>query len=297
MSYKITRRVWALRNIPTTHKVVLLALADFARDNAECFPHIATIMEHTGQSRPTVFRALAWLEENGHILRKNRSAEGKGSIYTILAPALAQERAQYETPAYQTDTPPVSDRYPSAPPPIVEDLTNNLTVPAPDKLEREARAPRAPAPAQEPAFELQSKPQRKARKGSEPAARPHDVTEGTWADFVEHRKRKRASITAGVIESARALAEEWGWSLEKYLKAWVLHGTQGFHPSWVERKQNGAQNGGGYISAAQQAREERKEWVRKIFEPFTKEQNDAATVDAVKTTRRDSQLQLLECEK
>jgi hypothetical protein len=107
-------------------------------------------------------------------------------------------------------------------------------------------------------FTLTSEQQRKARKGSAPAMKPDDVTDGTWEDWCAHRRRKKATITEGVIETARALAEEWGWTLEKYLKAWVLHGTQGFHPSWVERKQNG---GARYENAMERNAREAQKWL------------------------------------
>lgn len=287
MSYKITRRVWALRNIPTTHKVVLLALADFARDNAECFPHIATIMEHTGQSRPTVFRALAWLEENGHILRKNRSAEGKGSIYTILAPALAQERAQCETP-------PVSDRYPSAPPPIVEDLTNNLTVPAPDKLEREARATRAPA--QEPEFALHGTTQRKPAKRAkhEPPPCLPDVDAALYARWLAHRPAIGCRKPWTVDAQARHVreAEKAGLSNSEAFEYAIAAQWQAFTATYYY-KAEGKQNGAPYKSAYERKCEAMHQWAH-IDEILDEPEKQDNVIDVSARPANREQFQLLE---
>ena len=234
----------------TTHKIVLLSLADNASDEGFCFPHVATIMRRTSLSRPTVFRALQWLEEQGYIRRLSGAIEGKGNKYIVdptgnaaaerdrerdfLGVARKRTPSHSDTPPSHSDTPPVSHRDPSEGAPIEEVLNNQLTI--------KEHKPRTP---------------------QESVAKPDGVTDGTWQDWCAHRRRKKATITAGIIATARELADEWGWTLEKYLKAWVLHGTQGFHPSWVERKQNGGQqNNSGYKSVWQRREEEAQKWIK-----------------------------------
>ena len=63
--------------------------------------------------------------------------------------------------------------------------------------------------------------------------KPEDVSESTWADWLDLRKRKRAPVTAGVIDGARQEAAKLGWTLEKTLATWVFRGSQGFQAEWI----------------------------------------------------------------
>lgn len=282
---------WNL-SLGTTYKIVLLSLADNASDEGFCFPHVATIMRRTSLSRPTVFRSLQWLEEQGYIRRLSGAIEGKGNKY-IVDPTgnaaaerdrerdflgVARQRHQYhtETPQSHSDTPPVSHRDPIGDAPIVEVLNNQVNNQGtstphfhPTKPKRAKREPMQPLHC---SAELG---QRWLQNRRETGARV------LWNENTQERHDSEAKKAGISPEAAYIYAMQRGW--------------QAFHAKLYLQDEKPQQNGGGYISAAQQAREERKEWVRKIFEPFAKEQNDPATVDAVKTTRRDSQLQLLEC--
>jgi len=85
--------VWAfrtdIRNVGA--KFVLLALAEHAREDASsawvCFPSVKRLGTFTAQSERTVERHLAWLAENGWIVRRRRSrSEGGGAYaYTLVS--------------------------------------------------------------------------------------------------------------------------------------------------------------------------------------------------------------------
>lgn len=70
-----------------------------------------------------------------------------------------------------------------------------------------------------------------SRKREKPATveKPDDVTEQTWADWVAHRKAKKALVTDGVIASVRKQLPA-GWTIEQGLAFWVSSGNQGFYP-------------------------------------------------------------------
>lgn len=70
------------------------------------------------------------------------------------------------------------------------------------------------------------------RKGAFPA-RPEDVSEQVWADWLALRKSKRAPVTPGVIDGARREAAKLGWTLDKTLAEWVFRGSQGFQAEWI----------------------------------------------------------------
>ena len=70
-------------------KLVLIALADRANDDGECWPSIQTLAEQCECHRRTVERALAKLEDVGAIYRVNRYQEGRkqSNVYRITLDA------------------------------------------------------------------------------------------------------------------------------------------------------------------------------------------------------------------
>jgi hypothetical protein len=66
--------------------------------------------------------------------------------------------------------------------------------------------------------------------------KPDDVSDECWADFIEHRRRKRAIVTARVVRLIRAEAEKVGYTLEAALDHCVMMGWQGFKADWVKAK-------------------------------------------------------------
>lgn len=80
-----------------------------------------------------------------------------------------------------------------------------------------------------------------AKRATPPAiARPVDVAEQTWADWLELRKTKKAAVTQTVVNGAVSEAAKAGMSLEDFLQVWCRRGSQGLEASWLrpeERKQ------------------------------------------------------------
>lgn len=77
---------------------------------------------------------------------------------------------------------------------------------------------------------------RAPRKRSAPhpeMPRPGDVDPQTWADWVQHRKVKKATVTPTVVESARGEAAKAGMTLDAFFRAWCAHGSQGMLAEWL----------------------------------------------------------------
>lgn len=75
------------------------------------------------------------------------------------------------------------------------------------------------------------------RKRSTPTptiARPDDVDEQTWADWLALRKAKRAPVTATVVSIARAESDKAGMPLEAFLRVWCSRGSQGLEAAWIK---------------------------------------------------------------
>lgn len=73
-----------------------------------------------------------------------------------------------------------------------------------------------------------------ARKRAAPVARPPDVGEQVWADWLQLRKAKRAPVTATTLEGARREAERAGMTLEAFLRVWCRRGSQGLEADWLK---------------------------------------------------------------
>ena len=63
-------------------------------------------------------------------------------------------------------------------------------------------------------------------------AKPDDVPESLWADFVTHRKSKKAAITETVLAGFRREAEIAGVSLAEAIQTTCEANWQGFKADW-----------------------------------------------------------------
>lgn len=82
--------------------------------------------------------------------------------------------------------------------------------------------------------EAEAETKREARKRAITPARPDDVTDGTWADWLQLRKAKRAPVTKTVVDGARKEAEKAGMALEDFLQVWCRRGSQGMEAAWIK---------------------------------------------------------------
>lgn len=64
-------------------------------------------------------------------------------------------------------------------------------------------------------------------------ARPDDVSEQVWQDWLLHRKRKRAAVTATALDGIRREATAAGMTLEAALVHSIAQGWQGFRADWM----------------------------------------------------------------
>lgn len=84
MSIKLMTAVWEREDLTSTHKLVLLALADWANDEGLCWPSINRLAVKTSMAGRSVQRLIRQLEEMGFIRREEEI--GKGNRYWIKIP-------------------------------------------------------------------------------------------------------------------------------------------------------------------------------------------------------------------
>lgn len=80
MSLKIMSLAWNVQ-LPPRDKLVLLALADNANDEGECFPSIATISRRACTDERRTYRILKSLESANQITRVSRP--GRSTLYKV----------------------------------------------------------------------------------------------------------------------------------------------------------------------------------------------------------------------
>jgi hypothetical protein len=172
MSIRVMSQVWDLA-LPAFEKLVLLALADCANDEGECWPSVSTLKRKTGAGERTIQRSIRALETLGIVERVE--TYGKSNRYWIHprhidTPATAAPR--------QAGTPPPPDR-------------------------RGTPATAAPNPS------LNRKEPSEVKSAAADRLTPSDILEG-WNDLAEKCGLPKAGkLTGGRLRQAQARLREY----------------------------------------------------------------------------------------
>jgi len=198
MSIKLMDKAWE-SGYDTGAKFVLLALCDNANDQGVCWPSIPTIARKCGMSERSVYVHLKTLE--GAVTKVERP--GKPTIYQI-------DPCRFCTPAD------------SAPLQILREPLQILQTPNKGNpqepsigelpVEKKAKAPRTP---------------------KTEVARPDDVDEQTWADFLKVRKQHKAPVTLTSLTGLRREAAKAGLTLQQAVTEAVERSWRGFKADWL----------------------------------------------------------------
>lgn len=73
-----------------------------------------------------------------------------------------------------------------------------------------------------------------ATKKQNSVVKPDDVSDDLWADFLAHRKQKKAIVSERVINTIRNEAKIAGWTLEEALDEVILRDWRGFKAEWIK---------------------------------------------------------------
>lgn len=102
----------------------------------------------------------------------------------------------------------------------------------------------------------------KPRKPANPSiAKPDDVDDQTWADWLTLRKAKKAPVTETVVTGARDESAKAGMTLDAFLQVWCLRGSQGLQADWLRPEERRTASRVQPVSFAQQDKaDKRAEW-------------------------------------
>ena len=196
---------WAV-GLPSSEKLVLLALADCANDEGRCWPGLASLCHKTGMCKRTLQEALRKLDSAGHITRVENP--GKGMNYTVhpVAKSAPVERIATGGKICTGGKKPSRPVAKSAPKPL-------RTV---SSLEPKGSSPRVwPLP---PGVSLQ-----------------------VWTDFLKSPKRRKAGMSetayAGIVRNLRICAEH-GFPPGETLALAVERGWTTVKLEWVQNERS-----------------------------------------------------------
>lgn len=79
----------------------------------------------------------------------------------------------------------------------------------------------------------------KTRKAAAVPAKPDDVEQQVWDDWLAHRRKKQATVSPTVLDGARDEAAKAGIDLNAFLKIWCTRGTQGLKAEWLTAEERG----------------------------------------------------------
>ena len=103
-----------------------------------------------------------------------------------------------------------------------------------------------------------------SRKRATPPARPDDVAEQVWTDWLQLRKTKNAPVTETVLTAARAEAAKAGMPLERFLSVWCARGSQGMSADWLKPDERGSAQPSGETAYQRSQRERVAEFAPSI---------------------------------
>lgn len=181
---------------------------------------------------------LNWLQRHGFILRYE--AEGKKCIVVLefvkhqnphrnesesVLPS--HEAIQPSTEVVQPTSEPLQKKTEEIESASDFSRTTRADSLSSDSLSSDSLIPENPIPEKETA------PRKRAATPSCPA-KPDDVDQQTWADWLTLRKAKRAPVTPTVVDAARSECKKAGMTLENFLRVWCRRGSQGLEAAWLK---------------------------------------------------------------
>lgn len=191
--------------LPTTKKLVLLALADCANDQGECYPSVRLLEAKCSLSDRAVQKALSELEADGYLTRQMRV--GRATLYTV-------------TPERRSPPNVVHPRTTFTPPP-------NVVHPTPE--------PRSPITIREPSKNHQEKTRAPETVAvSELLAVGFD--ESVAVEFIAHKRRVKAPLTARAWKDHLAECRKAGWSPQQAAERVMARNWKGFDAKYVQNE-------------------------------------------------------------
>lgn len=234
MSVAATNFVWYVSTVEGSDRLVLLALADFADEDGNCFGSWGKLCQKTRLCRATVANSLKRLRDAGHLVmveKGHRKLAGDGAEASIWKIPGVSEMGLKLRPVQDIDPsglnagPKWSKRWTQ----VVQDLDPNIK-----KHKEQEETKSADAPAASQPSPLSSAPVAVPRPKPpkfDPAtlSLPHGAgLANAWAEFAQHRREIKAPLTPTAAQRIVAdLAAVNEATAVEALRKSVKHGWRG----------------------------------------------------------------------
>jgi hypothetical protein len=215
MSIKLMTAVWEREDLSPTHKLVLLALADWANDEGLCWPSINRLSTKTSMTSRGVQKTIRTLEKMGFVRREE--SLGKGNRYWISIPL-------NNVHPCTTFTPPLNHVHPTP----------------------EPRSPNTSETHQLTVNDIKPRAKRSYKMQWEKAGLPDWIPQEAWDGWIEMRNQSKKPLTARAV--ARAIQRlmqfrDKGQDLTEVLDRSTINGWLDVYE--IREQNNGNQNRGG----------------------------------------------------
>lgn len=265
MSFLLSRNAAKCTLGSPSAKAVLRCLCDYADDDGtNCRPSTETISLETELDRRTVFKAVSFLSSN-EWLKVFNAGRGSRNFYALNVQKINNgfEQAKVIKEVFKSESGikfdtsnenATSDKNVSGVVTFLQEsgskndtqlyqgYTNTKSnidarsEPVEDELplvEVSEVVETAPA-SSKPKTEEKTQSRGVASKTQTSVAKPDDVSNELWADFLNHRKQKKAPVTNRVLVLLRNEAKKAGWTLEAVINRIILRDWTGFEALWVK---------------------------------------------------------------
>ena len=264
MSYEAVDKVIRSDIGDATLFSVLLALAFFKNDRTgECFPSTDRIATTARRSPNVVRSAIKRLEQLGYL--ETKQVPGLRRFFVIHLERLPSKVEPL------SDSEPLSDCHPLTEVKPLSEVTGDPCQKCEGTPFRSVRGPLSEvtpeqgieqgkeqvieqgsmSPLARASDDLEltltpevEKPTAKPKRTKTTVAKPEDVSEQVWTEFLAQRKAKRMTFTDLALKGTRREAEKAGLSLEEAMTMCIERGWGGFREEYVR----GAKGGNGYRS-------------------------------------------------
>ena len=202
MSVAATNYVWYVSTVEGSDRLVLLALADFADEDGNCFGSWGKLCQKTRLCRATIATSLKRLRAAGHLVmveKGHRKLAGDGAEASIWQIPGVSEMGLKLRPVQDLDPSGLKLRpkWSKSQTQVVQDLDPNIKKHKEQEETKGADAPAAATPLPSPPISGPVIP-RPQKPKFDPASLslPHGTgLANAWAEFAQHRREIKAPLT------------------------------------------------------------------------------------------------------
>ncbi|QND84586.1 Helix-turn-helix domain-containing protein [Chromobacterium vaccinii] len=234
MSIKLMSRAWDM-DIPTGQKMILIALADRANDEGECWPGQEELAKKGSMSPRSVVNHIDWLEDHGllKVERRQKGNQRQSNRYTVTLDSFIPGGGVTKLESADSAHAAVAHANPAharVAPPKVQSATGESANSAHSFNEEPSKNHQV-----DPSLLAPGAADAKSKTITAKGLHARGVDAQHAADFLAIRKAKRAPLTPTAMAGIEREAAIAGLTLAQAIQISAERGWQGFKAEWLQR--------------------------------------------------------------